>query len=226
LWKEVAALHLAACLSNPVKIYGLREEFAMVPGINGAALVILSALAVYFDLVRHKIPNFLTFPAMLLGLLYHALGGGWSGLRFALAGLLLGVALLLIPFAMGGMGGGDVKFLAAVGALQGAGFVLAAALLAALIGGAAALLSLLLRRRLWITLRRMILALLHRFFTFLAARLPLSSLHRLAQRLAPPPAERAGEKLYLPYGVPLALGALLTLSGLVQKYIPGLITWL
>ena len=68
-------------------------------GVNGAALVILSALAVYFDLVRHKIPNFLTFPAMLLGLLYHALSGGWSGLWFSLAGLLLGAALLLVPFA-------------------------------------------------------------------------------------------------------------------------------
>lgn len=197
-------------------------------GVNGAALVILSALAVYFDLVRHKIPNFLTFPAMLLGLLYHALSGGWSGLWFSLAGLLLGAALLLVPFTLGGMGAGDVKFLAAVGALQGAGFVAAATLLAALIGGAAALLSLLRRRRLWITLRRMVLALLHRFFNFLAARLPLPLLHRLARRTIPPPpeAEAGGEKLYLPYGVPIALGALLLLSGLVQKYLPSLFPWL
>lgn len=195
-------------------------------GVNGAVLVLLCALAVYFDMVRRKIPNFLTFPGMLLGLLCHALSGGWGGLWFALLGLLAGTGLLLIPFILGGMGAGDVKFLAAVGALQGAGFVLAAVLLAALIGGGVALVYLLLQRRLWRTLYTMLLALLSLPLAYLAARLPYPALQTLARRLEPPAMEKDGKRLYLPYGVPIALGALLTLSGLVQRYIPGLITWL
>lgn len=195
-------------------------------GVNGAALVVLSTLAVYFDLARRKIPNFLTFPAMLLGLLYHALSGGWGGLWSALLGLLAGTGLLLIPFILGGMGAGDVKFLAAVGALQGPGFVLGAVLLAALIGGAVALVYLLLQRRLWQTLRFLLLGLLHLPLAYLAARLPYPALQALARRLEPPAMEKDGKRLYLPYGLSIALGALFTLSGLVQKYIPGLITWL
>ncbi len=195
-------------------------------GVNGAALVLLCALALYFDLALRKIPNYLTFPAMLLGLFYHVLTGGWGGLWLALSGLLLGGGLFLPPFALGGMGAGDVKFLAAVGALQGARFVLAAALLAALAGGAAALLCLLLQGRLWQTLRILLLGLLHLPLAYLAARLPYPALQALARRLAPPAEGNGGKRLYLPYGVFIALGALLALSGLVQRYIPGLVTWL
>lgn len=193
-------------------------------GVTGAALIVLSVLVFYFDIVRRKIPNFLTFPAMLLGLLYHGFTGGWSGLGYSLGGLLLGAGLLLLPFVLGGMGAGDVKYLAAVGALQGAGFTAAAALLSALAGGAAAFFILLLQGRLRLTLLGLFGAPLSRLLAFLAERLRFPLLFRLAARAAPPRGER--KHIYLPYGVAIALGALLLLSGAVQRYMPGLFPWL
>src|SRR5262249_34995119 len=82
-----------------------------------------------------RISNRLTYPAAALGLAVHAATGGWSGLTASALGLLLGLALFLVPFLLGGMGGGDVKLLAAIGALQGPQVVLLTALYAGLARG-------------------------------------------------------------------------------------------
>ena len=66
-----------------------------------------------------RIYNALTLPLFLSAIIYHFLLSGWSGLFQSLSGALFGLAILLLPFAMGGMGAGDVKLLAAVGAWLG-----------------------------------------------------------------------------------------------------------
>src|SRR6202034_1502829 len=60
--------------------------------------------------------NALTVPLLLTGVAYHALAGGLHGLQASLLGMLFGFAVLIVPYAMGGIGGGDVKLMAAVGA--------------------------------------------------------------------------------------------------------------
>jgi prepilin peptidase CpaA len=75
------------------------------------ALLILAATATWFDLRERKIPNWLTIPALVAGLLLNR----WDGA----AGALLGAAFYLPGFLLGMAGGGDVKLLAAVGALAG-----------------------------------------------------------------------------------------------------------
>jgi prepilin peptidase CpaA len=87
------------------------------------------------DLKSSKIPNWLTFSAMVGGLLSHSLLNGLSGLLFSAKGLGLGLALFILLYAMGGMGAGDVKLLAAVGSFLGAEGVFSAGMMAMFLGG-------------------------------------------------------------------------------------------
>lgn len=102
-----------------------------------AAATVISAAVI--DYRRRLIPNVITFAAMLAGLVLHGLHSGWSGFTFALTGLAVGGGLLLVFYLIGGMGAGDVKLLAAVGALVGAEKVFAVFVLTVIAGGVMAL---------------------------------------------------------------------------------------
>ena len=92
-------------------------------GLLAAVLVAAAAT----DLRRQTVPNRLTVPAILLGLLAHAVAGlvgdGWSGMGGEILGafgaLLVGLVPMALVFFAGGLGGGDVKLVAAVGAISG-----------------------------------------------------------------------------------------------------------
>jgi prepilin peptidase CpaA len=129
---------------------GAMDGLLSAPVGNPAALLIVAvaAVAVVTDLRQRRIYNALTFPAMALGLAVNAAVDGQSGLARALAGLGLGIALFFVPFAFGGMGAGDLKLLAALGALGGPGFVVWCALYAGIVGGVFAVATLAARRRL------------------------------------------------------------------------------
>ena len=92
------------------------------------------------DVRTRKIPNILTFGAAACGLLFHLITGSWQGLALAAAGWLVGVALFLPFFLLRGMGAGDVKLLAALGAWLGPMQVIWLALFASIAGGVMALL--------------------------------------------------------------------------------------
>ncbi len=98
-------------------------------------LGLLLLLAAASDLKARVVPNWLTLPAMALGLGLGLVNQGWSGVIGSGLGLLAGGLIFLLPFVMGVMGGGDVKLLAAVGALSGPFFTLKVALYACLLGG-------------------------------------------------------------------------------------------
>lgn len=105
----------------------------------------LLVVAVIFDVRYRKIPNILTFPAMLAGMVYYTLTGGGAGLLFSLGGLATGLAVLFILFLMGAMGAGDAKLMGAIGALSGTHAVLNAALFSMVAGGVYALILILFR---------------------------------------------------------------------------------
>lgn len=106
-------------------------------------LTVLLLAASATDLHAQKIPNYLTFPAIIAALSYHGLTQGLDGLLFSLSGLGLGLALMFLPFFLGVMGAGDVKLLAAVGAWLGALEVFTAFIFTSLFGGLYALIVLL-----------------------------------------------------------------------------------
>ncbi|MDC3416945.1 A24 family peptidase [Aquibacillus salsiterrae] len=103
--------------------------------ILNTLLFIILSICVITDLKSRKIYNKVIFPSFILALLFHIIIDGLSGLTSSLLGFVVGFALLLIPYLMGGMGAGDVKLLALIGAIKGVSFVLVTAIYMALIGG-------------------------------------------------------------------------------------------
>jgi prepilin peptidase CpaA len=72
-----------------------------------------------FDVKSRRVPNVVTFPAFLIGLLLHLAFGGWRQMLSALAaGVICGLVFLVFYLA-GGMGAGDVKLIMAVGCIAG-----------------------------------------------------------------------------------------------------------
>ena len=112
-------------------------------------------IATITDFLRRKIYNWLTLPAILVGLILNSILGSWWGLFDSLAGLLLGGIIFLILGLMGMMGGGDVKLAAAVGALIGWRMTVSAIYYGTLCGAVLALVWALLHGTLWATLKRL-----------------------------------------------------------------------
>ncbi|PYQ84778.1 MAG: prepilin peptidase [Acidobacteria bacterium] len=111
-------------------------------GTSGAAI----------DLWVRRVPNPLTLGIVALGLVLAATHGTGTGIGGALAGLGVGLLLMLPGYVIGATGGGDVKLLAALGTLLGPSAVVMAFFYSAIAGGALAVLVALWRRRLRTTM--------------------------------------------------------------------------
>lgn len=158
--------------------------------------ILVSALLVSLitDLKSRKILNIVTFPAILFGLIFYSITQGWDGFFFSSLGMLAGIATLLIPFLLGGMGAGDVKLMGAVGALMGASFTLQSFVSVALLGG---LISIAL-----IIQKKGLLQSLKSLYIFPALLMGTKGRILIKPQMESP--------ILFPYGVPIVLGTLLT----------------
>jgi prepilin peptidase CpaA len=102
--------------------------------LSSAALVALVATAAWTDLRSRRIPNRLTLGILLCGLLLRALEGP-GPLAQGLLGAGLGLAIAVVLFGLGAVGGGDGKLLIGVGAFLGHERYVGALLLIAVLGG-------------------------------------------------------------------------------------------
>jgi len=100
--------------------------------------VVASAAAV-LDLKYRRIPNWLTLGALCIGLGVQFSRSGASGIPVALAGAALGLVVLLPFYVMRAIGAGDVKLLAALGALLGPQTLVTVIIYTAIVGGAISL---------------------------------------------------------------------------------------
>ncbi len=107
--------------------------------LTQVAVLAIATLGCVFDLRTRRIPNVLTFGAALAGVGFHLATGGWSGAGWAAVGWITGLALFLPFFVLRGIGGGDVKLLASLGAWLGPGPTVWLAIFSALAGGVLAL---------------------------------------------------------------------------------------
>jgi prepilin peptidase CpaA len=90
-------------------------------------------VAAVIDVRQRKIPNAISAPLLIAGLVFRATTGGWDGFFNALAGFAVGFGLLFVLWLLRGGGGGDVKFMAAVGAWLGPWHLIAVFLLSAVL---------------------------------------------------------------------------------------------
>jgi len=123
-------------------------SFTLPPPGIAALLIALVVAAAAYDIPFRRIPNWLTATGVLLGLTMNAfLYDGWTGLRLSLCGLALGFGSYFLLFALRAMGAGDVKLMAAIGAMVGWQNWFGIFVFTALIGGIASLVLIALRGR-------------------------------------------------------------------------------
>ncbi len=160
-------------------------------------VTLILVVAAVIDGWQLKVPNWLTFPMIFSGWAYSGLAFGWEGLLWSLGGTVVGLLLLLPAYAIGGMGAGDVKLLAGVGAWVWAATTFYAFCVSAIIGGVIAVAMVVLRHG-WRKHQSQFFSIFHE----------IVSLHEPNQ-LAAIAAERKSRMMLLPYGIPLAIGTIL-----------------
>src|SRR5262245_43225428 len=121
------------------------------PSLLPALAVIAALIALMTDLRSRRIPNWLTGSALLIGLVVNTYLGGLQGTLSSVQGIGLGLAMLLPFYLLRTMGAGDVKLLAAFGALLGPQMLVSVAVYASILGGIQAMVILRRHRRLSLT---------------------------------------------------------------------------
>ncbi|TWU02771.1 A24 family peptidase [Stieleria varia] len=160
-------------------------------------VTIVLIVAAIIDGAILKVPNWLTFPFIASGLVYWTIQGGVNGLAWSFAGMAVGTVLLLVLRNVGGMGAGDVKLLAGVGAWVGTLVTLKVFAATAIVGGIMAMVMIL-RSGNWFKHYAMARQILDEWRN---VRNP-SKLSKIAR-------ERKPTMTLLPYGIPMAIGAVI-----------------
>jgi prepilin peptidase CpaA len=97
--------------------------------------LIVLAVATFTDLRSRRIPNWLVLPFLVIGISVSTWLHGWHGMGQSFEGLGLGLLIYGFLFWMGGMGAGDVKLCAAIGAWIGPDQLFIALIITGLAGG-------------------------------------------------------------------------------------------
>ena len=168
-----------------------------------AASLLCTAVGAVYDIRSRRVPNALTLPAILLGLLLHLALGGWrqaGGAAFA--GLTCGVIFFIFHLA-GGMGAGDVKLITAAGCIAGLSQVAHLLILTGLAGGLMAIGLALYRHRFKETMHN----------------IGVLVVHHSTDGLAHHPELNIGnaQTLRLPYALAIATGSALSLCLLIVQ---------
>lgn len=164
---------------------------------------IFCVVAAYIDGKELRVPNKLTFPMIIGGWIWSSIsygmaGEGWYiGLLWSLAGTAVGLLTLIPAMAIGGMGAGDVKMMAAIGAWVHCTITFYAFCLATVIGGVMAVAMILLSGH----VRKHY----NQFWLIFTEIITIKNPDKLAEIAA----QRKPSMYLLPYGIPLAIGTIL-----------------
>ena len=155
----------------------------------------IALLAGWVDFSTRKIPNWVTVPAILLGIGIHTVAAGWPGAKASLEGAGLALGLLLPFVLMRGLGAGDWKLMGAVGAFLGPLLFLFVLVGSLLVSGLMAIVAIYRTQRIGETLRNL-WVLVRGFFSFGLRANPKISLDNPAL-------------LKVPFGVAVAISTLI-----------------
>lgn len=184
-----------------------------------AILLIAVIIAAIYDIKEKRIPNALTFPSILIGIFLNTVFNGFQGLTFSILGFFTGMALFFIPFALGAMGAGDVKLMGAIGSLMGWRFAVIATFFSAIAGLFVVILYLIYHKKLFYFIRKYFVFFARPIVQFLALSLKSEKLDQVHKSLFLQKHQTTTEKLYVPYGVAIALGTLIALSGIYKDFL-------
>jgi prepilin peptidase CpaA len=177
------------------------QELSQKLGENWPVWVVTLTLvaAAVIDGLKLKVPNWITFPMIISGWLYSALLSpypGWEGLFLSIVGTAVGLGLLLPAYAIGGMGAGDVKLLAGVGAWMWGTVTFYAFTVSAIVGGVIAI-GMVLWRKSWNKHKNQFWSIVNEIVTV-----------KDPEKLSEIAAERKPRMFLLPYGIPIAIGSI------------------
>ncbi len=180
-----------------------------IPLIPASIVLVAALIAGVMDVWKFKVYNALTVPLLLSGLVYHGIAGGTQGLLESATGVLFGFAALIAVYAMGGMGAGDVKLMAAVGAWLGMPLTFWVFVLSAFASGTYAVMLILLAgnlRETWIDLQ----IILYRILAFG---------HQLGadSRLEAEVKRADGHRRLVPFGAMVAVGLAIILIWCIRS---------
>jgi prepilin peptidase CpaA len=159
-----------------------------------AGAVVLSLVAGWTDLRSRRIPNWLTVPGLVIGMVLNTLLGGWSGLKTSVLGALIGLALLLPFVLLRSLGAGDWKLAGALGSFTGPALLMDLLIASVFVAGLMAVALIVYKGRVRQTLRNIG----HVLISLVTFRLPGAQVS-----LDNP------ESLKVPYGVALAFTVVL-----------------
>ncbi len=153
-------------------------------------------VAAYIDGKELRVPNWITYPMVFSGLVFNTWIAGWSGLGDATIGMFVGLACLLPLYAVGGMGAGDVKLMAGIGAWLCATVTFYAFCVSVVVGAAMALGMVLYRN----SFKKHYANFVMIFMEWMQVKNP--------KELSDIAAERKPQMLLLPYGIPICIGSI------------------
>ncbi|MCA9064515.1 MAG: prepilin peptidase [Planctomycetaceae bacterium] len=157
---------------------------------------IILIVAAWIDGRELRVPNWITYPMVISGLIYSTWVGGLTGFGGGIAGMIVGLLTLLPLYAVGGMGAGDVKLMAGVGAWLGWQTTLYAFCASTVVGAVMAVLMVLWRRS------------FHKHYDNFMMILSEWMIVKNPFRLSEIAAERKQRMLLLPYGIPICVGSI------------------
>jgi len=130
----------------------------MIPLLD-LVLVSSISLSIFFDIKERRIPNWITIPGILIGLALNSVFS-LAHLLQSFLGLAAGIGIMIVPFALGWLGAGDVKLFGLMGALLGVRWIPRVFFYTGVIGGGLALFTICARgldhgsfRQLWLDVK-------------------------------------------------------------------------
>ncbi len=159
-------------------------------------VTVVLILAAVIDGFELRVPNWITFPMIISGWIFSVAAFGLEGLGWSLIGTVVGLALLMPAYAIGGMGAGDVKLLAGVGAWMHGTTTFYGFCISAIVGAILAVAMAAYQKG----LKKHAAQAKFIFNEIVTIRDP--------NQLSAIAAERKSSMLLLPYGIPIAIGTI------------------
>ena len=157
---------------------------------------VILIVAAWIDGKELRVPNWITFPMVLAGLVYSTWVGGLAGLGAGLLGMCVGLLCLLPLYAVGGMGAGDVKLMAGIGSWLGARITFYAFCVSTIVGAIMAVFMVLYSKK----FRKHY----ENFLLILTEWVTIKDPKKLSEIAA----ERKPTMMLLPYGIPICIGSI------------------